>query len=84
MVRKTFSICDSEVLKWLGSMEKGLQSKYITRLVREDMGKNRGVLSRDDVIRLIKEYGGERFITEDKAFIRDSKVVNSIKGLINL
>jgi hypothetical protein len=55
MIRKTFSFTDKEVLEYLGKMDKGEVSRYVSRLIREDMKKER-VLTRDDVIKLIKEY----------------------------
>jgi hypothetical protein len=60
MVRKTFSFTDMEVIKWLEGMDKGEMSRYIQRLIREDMrgSKDGSVgLSRDDVIKIIKEFG---------------------------
>jgi hypothetical protein len=78
-MRKTFSIVDVDVIKFLESMERGEMSRYVTRLIREDMKRDKCGLSRDEVIKLIREYGGvERESKED------NKVVSAAKNLINL
>jgi hypothetical protein len=78
-MRKTFSIVDEDVLKFLSGMEKGEMSRYVTRLIKEDMKKDKCGLSRDDVIRLIREYSGV-----ERENRKDNKVVNAAKNLVNL
>jgi hypothetical protein len=78
MVRKTFSIVDEDVLRYLDSMEKGEMSRYVSRLIKEDMKRDKGI-TRDEVIRLIQEYGGKVEVTK-----KDSKVINAARNLISL
>ena len=84
-MRKTFSIIDEEVLRFLSGMEKGEMSRYVTRLIKEDINRckeDKRVLNRDDVIRLIQEYGGRTKV--EKVDRKDNKVVSAAKNLINL
>lgn len=83
MARKTISISDGEVLKYLNDMSRGVRSKYIVDLIRKDMKGVRGAITEEDVIKLILQYGGDK-VAKEKMNGGDERIKNSIKSMINM
>lgn len=59
MVRKTFSFTNQEVINHLNKMDKGTVSKYLESLVLKDIKNKVEYVTKDEVIKLIKEYGSK-------------------------
>jgi hypothetical protein len=77
-VSKTLNITNKAVLEHLNKQAN--QSKYIEGLVLNDIDCIGRILTREEVIQLIKEYIGDKKINT----IIDDCVVNSAKNLMSI
>lgn len=77
-MKKTFNITCITVLVHLSKQHN--QSKYVESLVMNDIHNHSEALTKDDVIRLILQYGGSK----KPSLPKDDSVLNSVKNLIGI
>jgi hypothetical protein len=72
-----------EVVKWLENMDKGEMSRYIQILIREDMKGHKEGLTREDVIKIIREFGSWFKNGSKDKVENDEKLKKAVKGLMD-
>jgi hypothetical protein len=82
MQRKTFSFTDEKVLKHLDGMEKGEMSRYVQRLIREDIKGGRDTVTKEDVVRMIREYGVR--IDDVPKKKEDKEIRSAVKNMLGI
>jgi hypothetical protein len=81
MARRTFSITDIDVLKYLDAMESGVRSRYIVNLIKKDMeGSKIQYVTREELMEILESYSPAK----ENSINDDSFVEKSIIGVINL
>jgi hypothetical protein len=70
-------------VKWLENMDKGEMSRYIQILIREDMKGHKEGLTREDVIKIIREFGSWFENGSKDKVENDEKLKKAVKGLMD-